>query len=104
MFMTRTGLQTILVAGTNVSLACGYGRTLRKPQIKNVTMNLRFNLPPTANPNIFFSLSVNVKGLRFRVIVFYPTFNKISDISWRSVVLLEESGAPGENHPPVVSR
>ena len=35
------------------------------------------------------------------VIVFNATFNKISVISWRSVLLVEEIGVPGENHRPV---
>ena len=30
--------------------------------------------------------------------VFNATFNNISVISWRSVLLLEETGVPGENH------
>jgi len=30
--------------------------------------------------------------------VFNATFNNISDISWRSVLLVEETGVPGENH------
>jgi hypothetical protein len=34
--------------------------------------------------------------------VFNATFNNISVISWRSV-LLEESGVLGENHRPVAS-
>jgi len=29
--------------------------------------------------------------------VFNPTFNNISVISWRSVLLVEETGVPGEN-------
>ena len=28
------------------------------------------------------------------------TFNNISVISWRSVLLVEETGVPGENHLP----
>ena len=35
--------------------------------------------------------------------VFNATFNNISVISWRSVVLVEETGVPGENHRPVAS-
>ena len=35
--------------------------------------------------------------------VFDATFNNISVISWRSVLLVEESGAPAENHQPVTS-
>ena len=32
------------------------------------------------------------------VMVFNATFNNISVISWRSVLLTEESGVPRENH------
>ena len=38
-----------------------------------------------------------------RVMVFNATFNNISVISWRSGLLVEESGAPGENHQPATS-
>jgi hypothetical protein len=38
-----------------------------------------------------------------RVVVFNVTFNNISIISWRSVLLVEESRIPRENHQPVVS-
>ena len=31
---------------------------------------------------------------------FNATFNKISDISWWSVLLVEEIRVPGENHRP----
>jgi hypothetical protein len=39
-----------------------------------------------------------------RLMVFSATFNNISVILWRSVLLLEEIGGPGENHRPVVSQ
>ena len=42
-------------------------------------------------------------GLRIRVMVFNATFNNISIISWRSDLLVEETGIPGENHRPVTS-
>jgi hypothetical protein len=35
--------------------------------------------------------------------VFNATFNNISVIAWRSVLLVEESGGHGENHQPVTS-
>ena len=35
-----------------------------------------------------------------RVMVFYATFNNISIILWRSVLLVEETGVPGENYRP----
>ena len=37
------------------------------------------------------------------LIMLNATFNNISVISWRSVLLLEETGVPGENHRPVTS-
>ena len=39
----------------------------------------------------------------FRFMVFNTTFNNISVISWWSVLLVEETGVPVENHRPVVS-
>jgi hypothetical protein len=41
--------------------------------------------------------------VRIRVMVFNATFNNISVISWWSVLLVEETGVPGENHRPVTS-
>jgi hypothetical protein len=41
--------------------------------------------------------------LGFRFVVFNATFNNISGISWRSVLLVEETGDLGENHGPVAS-
>jgi hypothetical protein len=35
--------------------------------------------------------------------VFYATFNNISAIAWQSVLLVEETGVPRENHRPVTS-
>jgi hypothetical protein len=32
---------------------------------------------------------------------FNTTFNNISVISWGSVLLVEETGVPGENHQPI---
>jgi hypothetical protein len=33
-----------------------------------------------------------------RLMVFNATFNNTSAISWRSVLMVEENGVPGENH------
>jgi hypothetical protein len=35
--------------------------------------------------------------------VFNATFNNILAISWRSVLLMEETGIPGEKHLPVAN-
>ena len=37
------------------------------------------------------------------LVVFNATFNNISVISWWSVLLVEETRVPGENHRPVAS-
>ena len=39
----------------------------------------------------------------FGLMVFNATFNNISAISWGSVLLVEETGGPGENHRSVAS-
>jgi hypothetical protein len=43
------------------------------------------------------------KMLGIRVMVFDASFNNISVISWLSVLLVEETGVPGENHRPAAS-
>jgi len=35
--------------------------------------------------------------------VFNATFNNVSVISWRSILLVEETGVPGENHRSAAS-
>ena len=40
-------------------------------------------------------------GLWF--MVYIATFNNISVISWRSILLVEETGVPGENHRQTLS-
>ena len=48
--------------------------------------------------------SVQISDYRqIRWLVFNATFNNISVISWRSVVLVEETWGPGENRRPVAS-
>jgi hypothetical protein len=42
-------------------------------------------------------------SLRVRVVVFNTTFNNISAISWQSVLLVEGTAVPRENHRPVAS-
>ena len=39
-------------------------------------------------------------GVKDRVMVFNATFNTISVISWRSVLLVADTGVRGENHRP----
>ena len=43
------------------------------------------------------------QGVNVMVMVLDATFNNISTMSLRSVLLAEESGIPGENHRPAAS-
>ena len=43
------------------------------------------------------------EGVGVMVMMLNATFNNISAISWRSVLLVEETEVPGENHRPVAS-
>jgi len=43
------------------------------------------------------------KNLVCRSMVFNATFNNMSIILWQSVLLVEETGVPGENHRPVAN-
>jgi carbamoylphosphate synthase small subunit len=44
-----------------------------------------------------FKYSLNKQACSVSVMVFNTTFNNISVISWQSVLLVEETGGPGEN-------
>jgi hypothetical protein len=46
---------------------------------------------------------IEKKGVRIRIVVFNATFNDISAISWRPVLVVEEAEVPGENHRPWAS-
>ena len=39
-----------------------------------------------------------------RIMVFNATFNNIPVISWHSVLLVEETGVPGENQQPAANQ
>ena len=45
----------------------------------------------------------NIELCRVRVMVLNATFNNIAVISWRSVLLMEETGVPGQNHRHLAS-
>ena len=52
---------------------------------------------------IYYHIHVYIILLWVRVMVFNSTFNNISVISWRSVLLVEETGVPRENQQPEAS-
>ena len=51
---------------------------------------------------LILTIITNLIGLVW-FMVFNATFNNISVISWRSVLLVEETGVPGENHQQVTT-
>jgi hypothetical protein len=50
--------------------------------------------PPHERP---YTLSNQISEVGVSVMEFNATFNNISVISWQSVLLVEETGVPGEN-------
>jgi hypothetical protein len=51
-----------------------------------------------------FTHHINFEGLFICLMVLNATFNNISVISRRSILLVEETGGSGENHRPVESQ
>ena len=49
------------------------------------------------------STSGILRDLGLGFMVFNATFNNISVVTWRSVLLVEETGVPGENRRPAAS-
>jgi hypothetical protein len=85
----------------------------------NYAIKLYFNLLcfsiPLARLDTIFPFTreiTHIKQYNFRIkvgnvfvclMVFNATFNNISVISWQSVLLVEKTGGPRENHLPVAS-
>ena len=74
-----------------------------------ISINIQYlsyvNCHPTYNYTAFIKFIYYLQDYRERerVIVFHATFNNISAISWRSVLLVEETWVHRENHQPVTS-
>ena len=52
---------------------------------------------------MLIQLQTTNSRLVYEFMVFNATFSNISTTSWRSVLLMEETGVPGENHQHVAS-
>jgi hypothetical protein len=87
-----------LTVGKVVAIFCGWGGRIvtgTQPEVKNKT---------------FYKHGVYFAGVVILVLekvcgfmVFNTTFNNITVISWQPVLLMEETGVPGENHRSVAS-
>jgi hypothetical protein len=76
-------------------------------EIQKIT-KMSFNIP--LNEVKFYQVHTVTFGyrahsfmVRVKVMVFNVNFNYISVISWRSVLLVEETRVPQENHRPTAS-
>jgi hypothetical protein len=73
-------------------------------EIPNLTWCGRGNDGKSNNcTKIIINVHIYQYFIRVRVMMFNATFNNISVISWRLVLLVEETGLPGENHRPAAS-
>ena len=66
-------------------------------------MILRPDIKDTAENKTSKTISTSKSLFWFGLMVFNATFNNISVILWLSVLLVEETGVPGENHSLVAS-
>jgi hypothetical protein len=57
----------------------------------------------TAKIYININIALWLSWVSVRNLVFNATFNNISPISWRPVLVVEEAGVLGENHRPWAS-
>ena len=77
------------------------GSAVPTPLVREKKLDIKYN----NNESTVLSISLIYFFLLFVcLMVFNATFNNISVISWRSVLLVEETEGPGENHRPVSSR
>jgi hypothetical protein len=68
---------------------------MSKPSMNSQTVKIKDPKGTWVNK---YSLGLEVGGM-----VFNTTFNNISVISWQSVLLVEETRVPRENHRPAAS-
>ena len=72
----------------------------RKENVSRPATNVKYSHECATNVGM---LKYCHDELVFCLMVFTATCNNISVISWRSVLLVEETGVPEENHRPVES-
>ena len=86
----------------NVLLTLKMCRRIREKEVFKVLNEMKAINIGECIFNVIFSLNC-IKREKARVMVFNATFNNISIILWWSVLLVEETKVPGENHRPADS-
>jgi hypothetical protein len=71
---------------------------LLKTDVYNLSVNTHVQIKKyRSSITVLFALKIDMY-LIVCLMVFNATFNNISVISWRSVLLVEETNGPGKNH------
>jgi len=71
-----------------------------------VSVDCQFLIDASVFSNVYLLINIlSISCFYLFVLLMVPnaTFNNVSVISWRSVLLVEETGIPRENHRPVAS-
>ena len=74
-----------------ILMCCAAQEIIRNPV--NHTYLIKHVIKLTQNDQVYYGQAFDVND----------TFTNISAISWLSVLLVEETGVPGENHRPAAS-
>ena len=89
-----------------ISIFCAI-HGIQTRSIKNDTLENRIvaleKLVEKVEDRIKNGTNSSKEGLFVCLMVLSATFNNIAAISWRSVLLVEDTWEPGENHRPVAS-
>jgi hypothetical protein len=95
-----------VLAFVNISLTTKYLKSNclhKSPVWSNLSRNRLIIIAIILLWNNSIMCTSHKKRNRVRIMVFNATFNNISVISWRSVLLVEEIAVPGGNHSRVTS-
>ena len=75
-----------------------FSNDLKMNRVMVMVFIATFNMSRIQTRIVFSVIGTDCIGYGFGFMVFNATFNNIFAISWQSVLLVEETGVPGENH------
>jgi hypothetical protein len=97
----HSGVQHVII----VLCLCFISLRLIYPMLQ-VSVDCQFLIDASVFSNVYLLINIlSMSCFCLFVLLMVPnaTFNNVSVISWRSVLLVEETGIPRENHRPVAS-
>ena len=97
----KKNIQTVMVINSTNTNKMSYhlSPTIIEEDIYGIDKSRLWIVTSTTRTKKNNILTHNKRGF----MMFNATFNNISAVSWRSVLLVVETGVPGENHRPVAS-